>query len=366
MLSFFEKITDPFLIIAYLVLCFASFALSILIIIFSKYGFTRRAEMDEMAVQSAHRGFIPRAGGIAVFVSMITIIPLSKIFGFNIGEMAWLFATALIVFMIGVKEDLGYQIRSKTRLLASLLSGSCVILFFNVWLHSVAVPGLDFLLNFSPFAIAFTLFATTGVVNGFNLIDGVNGLSSYVSISTALTLSILAFFTGHFELAIFLFLLSGTILGFFIVNFPFGKIFLGDGGAYLIGHILVWSSIILINFEPKISPFAILLIFFWPVADTLLSIWRRWKLGNPADRPDRLHFHQLIMRFLEIRLLGRSRRNIANPVVTIILIPLVSVPQIIGIIFWQEINATICFTVAMSVLFIFNYGLALNLAKRFR
>ena len=153
--------------------------------------------------------------------------------------MAWLFATGLIVFMMGVKEDLGYQIRSKTRLLASLLSGSCVVLFFNVWLQSVAVPGLDFLLNFSPFAIAFTLFATTGVVNGFNLIDGVNGLSSYVSISTALSLSILAFFIGHFELAIFLVLLSGAILGFFIVNFPFGKIFLGDGGAYLIGHILV-------------------------------------------------------------------------------------------------------------------------------
>ena len=76
MLSFYEKITDPFLIIAYLVLCFQVCFINL--IIFSKYGFTRRAEMDETAVQR-HRGFIPRAGGIAVFVSMITIIPLSKI-----------------------------------------------------------------------------------------------------------------------------------------------------------------------------------------------------------------------------------------------------------------------------------------------
>ena len=74
------------------------------------------------------------------------------------------------------------------------------------------------------------------------------------------------------------------------LNFPIGKIFLGDGGAYLLGHLLVWSSIILNSNESAVSAFAILLVFFWPVADTGLAIWRRWKLGNPADRPDRLHF----------------------------------------------------------------------------
>ena len=101
-----------------------------------------------------------------------------------------------------------------------------------------------------------------------------------------------------------------AVLGFMVLNFPLGKIFLGDGGAYALGHLLVWSAIILINYASDVSAFAILLIFFWPVADTGLAIWRRWKLGNPTDRPDRLHFHQLAMRFIEIRFFGRDRRKL--------------------------------------------------------
>ena len=151
------------------------------------------------------------------------------------------------------------------------------------------------------------MFATVGVVNAFNLIDGINGLSSYVSISIAISLSIVAFHVGNLQFTIFLALLSAAILGFMTLNFPFGKIFLGDGGAYALGHLLVWSAILLLNQAKEINAFAILLIFFWPVADTGLAIWRRWKSGNPADRPDRLHFHQLTMRFLEIRFLAEIK-----------------------------------------------------------
>ena len=91
--------------------------------------------------------------------------------------------------------------------------------------------------------------------------------------------------------------------------------------------------IILINSESEVSSFAILLVFFWPVADTVLAIWRRWALGNPADRPDRLHFHQLTMRLLEIRFFGRAKRNIVNPLSTVALTPLISAPQILGVLF---------------------------------
>ena len=136
-------------------------------------------------------------------------------------------------------------------------------------------------------------------------------------------------------------MLLPAVLGFMVLNFPMGKIFLGDGGAYALGHLLVWSAIILINGATDISAFAILLVFFWPVADTGLAIWRRWKLGNPTDRPDRLHFHQLAMRFLEIRFFGRDRREIANPVATLILIPLISAPQVLGVLFWDDFKASV-------------------------
>ena len=221
----------------------------------------------------------------------------------------------------------------KARLIASAISSLVVIFLFRVWLFELGVPGMDALLMFAPFAILFTIFAAVGVVNSFNLIDGLNGLSSYVAISVAFSLSIVAFHAGNIQISIFLILVIASVLGFMTLNFPFGKIFLGDGGAYALGHVLVWSAIILVNSASEVSSFAILLIFFWPVADTGLAIWRRWKLGNPTDRPDRLHFHQLAMRFLEIRFLGREKRELANPVATLILAPLISAPQILGVLF---------------------------------
>ena len=78
----------------------------------------------------------------------------------------------------------------KARLIASATSSLVVIILFKVWLSKLGVPGVDELLMFAPFGILFTIFSTVGVVNAFNLIDGLNGLSSYVTVSVAFSLSI--------------------------------------------------------------------------------------------------------------------------------------------------------------------------------
>ena len=127
------------------------------------------------------------------------------------------------------------------------------------------------------------------------------------------SLSYVAYEINHIEILKFLFIFSAIILGFFLLNFPAGKIFLGDAGAYMIGHLLVWCAVILVNHSQELSPFAILLIFFWPVADTLLAIWRRWRQKRKTYQPDRLHFHQLVMRFLEIKFFGQSQRRQLQP-----------------------------------------------------
>ena len=153
-------------------------------------------------------------------------------------------------------------------------------------------------------------------------------------------------------------------LGFFILNYPFGRLFLGDGGAYLLGHCLVWGGITLANQVSGLSPFAILLIFFWPIADTALAIWRRARLSSPADRPDRLHFHQLVMRFLEIRLLGRNRRTLANPLATLTIAPLIVAPQICGLLFAFEHASAILASALFSIIFFATYILGMRLARR--
>ena len=359
---------------SYAILFFVSFILCIIIILSSGYGFSRRGYVDEAAIQSAHSGFVPRVGGLAIYISILVLIPLlsfgfiplSVVFDLDADQITLLVLSAAPVFSVGLAEDLGYSMSPKARLVASAVSSFIGILLFKVWLDSLGIPGIDTLLMFAPIGILFTIFATVGVVNAFNLIDGLNGLSSYVTVSVAVSLSIIAFQAGNAQVSTFLVLVVAAVLGFMVLNFPMGKIFLGDGGAYALGHLLVWSAIILFTGATKVSAFAILLVFFWPVADTGLAIWRRWKLGNPTDRPDRLHFHQLAMRLLEIRFFGRDIRKITNPVATMILVPLISTPQVLGVLFWDEFKASVVSAAGMGLLFLMTYLVGIAVAKRGR
>ena len=374
MASYFDQITQPLIVQIYIVLFFVSFIFCCVIILASGHGFSRRAAFDEVAIQSAHSGFVPRVGGIAIYISILGLIPLlsfgfiplSVVFKLDSNELTWLILSAIPVFFVGLVEDLGYAMSPKMRLFAATIASLIAFLSLKVWLTDLGVPGFDILLKFAPFAILFTIFATVGVVNAFNLIDGLNGLASYIAISIALSISIIAFQVANIQIAIFLVLLTAAVFGFLILNFPLGKIFLGDGGAYALGHLLVWTAILLTNQSVEVSPFAILLIFFWPVADTGLAIWRRWKLGNPTDRPDRLHFHQLAMRFLEIRFFGRDRRHIVNPLSTVLLVPLISTPQILGVLFWNDFKATLWCTLGVGLLFVASYLVGISMAKNSR
>ena len=114
MTSYLEQITEPLLMQSYATLFLVSFVLCIVVILSSEYGFSRRAAFDASAIQSAHSGFVPRVGGLAVYISIIVLlpllsfgfIPLSVVFGFNADELTWLILSALPVFSIGLAEDL--------------------------------------------------------------------------------------------------------------------------------------------------------------------------------------------------------------------------------------------------------------------
>ena len=90
-----------------------------------------------------------------------------------------------------------------------------------------------------------------------------------------------------------------------------------------------WSAILLINRALEIAHLQYCLYFLaLQILDWCMATL---EVGNPADRPDRLHFHQLAMRFLEIRFFGRDKRHIVNPLSTVVLVPLISAPQLLGV-----------------------------------
>jgi UDP-N-acetylmuramyl pentapeptide phosphotransferase/UDP-N-acetylglucosamine-1-phosphate transferase len=151
-----------------------------------------------------------------------------------------------------------------------------------------------------------------------------------------------------------------------VLNFPFGKIFLGDAGAYALGHLLVWASISILWNAPSVTPLAALLIFFWPIADTFMAILRRYSAGKSITQPDRLHFHQLVMRAVEIVLLGRNKRNLANPLATILTIPFVISHMIAGVLFAYDPSKAAIACVFFMVIFFVTYKVGMWLAPKLR
>jgi len=101
-------------------------------------------------------------------------------------------------------------------------------------------------------------------------------------------------------------------LGFFLVNWPFGKLFLGDGGAYFLGFALAWACVLLAERHEQVSAFAALLLCIHPIIEVLYSVFRRKVRAQHPGHPDRLHFHSLVKRRLMQRLLPSASNTMRN------------------------------------------------------
>ena len=121
-----------------------------------------------------------------------------------------------------------------------------------------------------------------------------------------------------------------------MLNYPRGRIFLGDAGAYTLGFLLAVSLITLQSKHPEISAWSILLIIFWPFADLIHSVFRRWLRGRRSDRPDYLHLHHVIMRSIAIISGGRLSKQMANPIATSIILPIAALPVVLGLLNLQS------------------------------
>jgi UDP-N-acetylmuramyl pentapeptide phosphotransferase/UDP-N-acetylglucosamine-1-phosphate transferase len=156
---------------------------------------------------------------------------------------------------------------------------------------------INFLFAIPFLGILFTIVAITGLANAYNIIDGFNGLSSMVGTITLLAITYLGYLLGDTTIIFLSLVMAGAILGFFIWNYPQGLIFLGDGGAYLIGFWIASLSIWLCARHPEVSPWFALLINGYPIMETLFTIYRRriHQRKSPGT-PDGIHFHTLIYR----------------------------------------------------------------------
>jgi len=266
-----------------------------IVIVFTKKLHGHLSMDSAEGVQKLHKTPTPRVGGVALFAGAV-------MGGINLpAEAQWMWwmlcLSAIPAFAFGLLEDVTKRVGVKTRLVATLFSGLIFCMLTGYQITRVDIPGLDWVFSFWLLSLLFTAFAIAGIANAINIIDGVNGLASGTSIIILSGFAIVAQQTGDMVLVGICLVSIGALSGFFLVNFPMGRLFLGDAGAYTIGFILAAVAVALPQRNPELSPLIGLLALSYPVIETMVSVQRRMsREGAHPGQPDRLHLHSLIYR----------------------------------------------------------------------
>jgi len=243
-------------------------------------------------VQKFHITPTPRIGGAAIFAGLA--LALAALPEPQQQLMLPVLVAGLPAFVFGLLEDLTRNVSVRARLLATMASGVVCWWLTDATLRHIGLAPLDTLLAWLPFSVLFTAFAVGGVANALNIVDGFNGLASGTLMISMGALGTIALGCGDVHLAQLCFLICAVTFGFFLVNFPFGKLFLGDGGAYLLGFLLAWMAVMLVYRNPSVSAWAAFLACGYPIFETLFTILRRLWCRHHPGLPDSRHLHSLI------------------------------------------------------------------------
>jgi UDP-N-acetylmuramyl pentapeptide phosphotransferase/UDP-N-acetylglucosamine-1-phosphate transferase len=248
--------------------------------------------------QKFHARPVPRIGGLAIVAGVTAgCMALSVTLPGSAALSMGLLFCAAPAFLAGLAEDLTKRVRPALRLAFTGLAAALAFWFIDAAIARTSIPGLDTLVSHRAGSLLITVFVVAGMANAVNIIDGFNGLASMCSVMMLLSITYVSFHVGDPLLGWLALAGAGAVLGFFVLNFPAGLIFLGDGGAYFLGFYVAELAILLLHRNPGVSPMFPLLLWIYPVFETLFSIYRRkWLRGRPVGMPDGAHLHSLIYR----------------------------------------------------------------------
>lgn len=285
---------------SFLAILLSSLGVSTLLVLTQRWHGRLSLDHDTTGIQKLHKAPVPRVGGMGIALGLL-------VGGFFLQHQSTddsggntallLLLCAMPVFAAGLLEDLTKRVSVRMRLLASVVSALFTIWLMDAQLTRLDTPVLDLLMAAGPFAALFTCFAISGVTHSINIIDGLNGLASG-SVAIMLSgLGAIAWMQGD-TLVLQLCLMGvAALLGFMVLNYPFGKLFLGDGGAYLAGFWLAACAVLLLMRNPQVSTWSVLLVCFYPVWETAFSMYRRHVVHKVSSGDaDMQHLHHLVLR----------------------------------------------------------------------
>ena len=235
-------------------------------------------------IQDIHQGNISRLGGLVILILFFTYAFYSNFFLLN----------TMLIFSIaltpGFLEDIGLAINPIIRLIFIFISCFFLILSFN------ELPSFDFLIfnsffNSQIFKFIFFTIAIAGVVNGQNLIDGTNGLSAFTSVTIFTCLFFLGLVYEDIQIIQISSVMISLLFAFLLFNYPYGKIFLGDGGSYFCGLLASYLVIDIFARYPEIPTWSAVTILFYPALEVVFSYFRKIFQKKSPFKPDDGHLH---------------------------------------------------------------------------
>ena len=281
---------------------------------------------DSAGKRASHEGSTPVFGGIAIFSGII----FSLLFWAEIENIQFILVSLLIVFFVGVIDDL-LTLSPIKKLIGQIISILIIIYLPDASIElDLQIDNMHGVLGVHELpdwiSTLFTVFVVIVITNGFNLIDGVDGLAGGIGVIASFVFGIIALLMEQGDMAIIAFSLMGALVGFLKYNFHPARIFMGDTGSLVVGMTLSVLAINLIRHGlvipeitlhfPNKGPLLAIVILAIPLFDSLRVFVARVIKGKHPFRPGREHIHHALLD-LEI---GHARTSLILYAFSIILI----------------------------------------------
>lgn len=309
-----------------------------------------------------HENPTPRLGGLPIYITMMAGFGLMALLKPRFLDEWWpLILTNTLVFAIGFLDDLK-PLGAKVKLLGQI-GAACILYALGVSIEDLTNPfrgGAHFDLGLLSFPV--TILWLISIPNIINLIDGMDGLATGFGLFLCMTLAFIGHFNGIADVVLMSVVMSGALSGFLVYNYPPARIFLGDGGAYLIGFFIASSSLLSSQKSSILAAVLVMMVALGvPILDTLLAILRRAVRGMPIFRADAEHMHHRLVMIgfskgraliamysisLVLSLIGIAifvRRGLSMPIIGAILflLGLLAIRYLGYIRSWRELRAQI-------------------------
>jgi len=311
-------------------------------------------------VQKFHARAVPRVGGIAVAAALAVLGLRINFSDPGLSHDFWLLLlTSLPALVSGLAEDMTKRVGPLARLFATMCSGALAFWLLGAEVMRIDVAFIDALLAYTGVRLVLTTLAVAGLANAVNLIDGYNGLAAVVASAMFLSLAYVGLQVGDSLVVSVAMSASGALIGFLVWNWPKGLIFLGDGGAYFIGYLLGALVLLLVARHPEVSAWYGLVLFIYPLWETVFSIWRRRVVrGTNPGLPDGLHLHTLVFRRLVRWAVGRresARLTLRNSLTAPYLWALSSCAVLPASLLWRHTLALQIVAAAFCIVYVWLY-----------